>query len=102
MTAGKKKRDYNNCLVPTAVRQPESRRALATKHKLVRKRYQKRGDLTEIITTITNEVTNLSIQRAELTLSLHIGLIGKVTLLMTGATIMSNYLLTVFYQQISR
>lgn len=56
-------------MVPTAVRQPESHGALAAKHKLVRKRYQKLGDLTEIINTITNRVTNLSNWWTELTLA---------------------------------
>lgn len=46
-----KKRDYSDFMVPTAIRQPESHRALAAKDKLVRKRYQKLGDLTKIITT---------------------------------------------------
>lgn len=47
-------------MVPTAIRQPESHRGLAAKDKLVRKRYQKLGDLSKIISTVTNKVTNLA------------------------------------------
>lgn len=46
-----KRRDYIDLMVPTAIRQPENQRALAAKDELVRKRYQKLGDLTEIIST---------------------------------------------------
>lgn len=67
-----KKRDYTDFMVPSAVRQPESHRALAAKDKLVRKRYQKLGDLTKIISTITNTVTNLTNWWSEQTLFVHI------------------------------
>lgn len=56
-------------MVPTAIRQPESRGALAAKDGLVRKRYQKRKDLTEII---ANKVTNLTNWWTELTLCVHL------------------------------
>lgn len=74
-----KKRDYSGFMVPTAIRQPESQRALAAKPKLVRKRYQKLGDLTKIICTIANKVTNLSNWCTQLTLSVHTMVSGNNT-----------------------
>lgn len=64
-------------MVPSAVRQPESHRALAAKDKLVRKRYQKLGDLTKIISTITNTVTNLTNWWSEQTLFVQIMAVRK-------------------------
>lgn len=74
-----KKRDYTEFMVPTATRQPESSRALAVKDKLMRKGYQKLGDLTKIISTVTNKVTHLSDWWSELTLSVHNMVARKVT-----------------------
>lgn len=73
----RKGRDYTDLMVPTAIRQPERPRALAAKEKLVRKRYQKLGDLTEINGTITNKVTHLSNWWTELTLSIRIMVAGE-------------------------
>lgn len=50
-----KKRDYTDLTFPAAVREPESCRALAAEDELVRKRYQKLRDLTEIITQSLTE-----------------------------------------------
>lgn len=66
-------------MVPTAIRQPESRRALAAKDGLVRKRYQKRRDLTEII---ANKVTNLTNWWTELTLCVHLVVVREADLMM--------------------
>lgn len=54
-----KKEGLPDFLVPTGIRQPESQRALAGKHKLVRNRHQKLEDLSKIITTITSKGTHL-------------------------------------------
>lgn len=74
-----KRRDYADFMVPTAIRQPESHRALAAKDKLVRKRYQKLEDLTKIITTITDKVTNLTNWWSELTLTVHTMVVREQT-----------------------
>lgn len=66
-------------MVPTAIRQPESHRALAAKDQLVRKRYQKLGDLTKIISPATNKVTNLTNWWTGLTLSVHIMVVREET-----------------------
>lgn len=73
-------------MVPTAIRQPESRRALAAKDGLVRKRYQKRRDLTEII---ANKVTNLTNWWTELTLCVHLVVVREEADLMMGKGLFS-------------
>ena len=55
-------------MVPTATRQPESHGALAAKGKLVRKGYQKLGDLTE---DYYHKVTNRTDWCTERTSSVH-------------------------------